>query len=47
MKLFIIVNNVDGLTNGVYVELTLKAAIKAAVGLAAKQCDSKPEDTVF
>jgi len=41
MSLFVIVNNVEGCVNGVYLRATRKDAIGCAVDLAAEQCDSR------
>jgi hypothetical protein len=44
MKLFVVVNNVEGSVNGVYLRATRRDAIDFAVGLAAEQCDTGKDE---
>jgi C4-type Zn-finger protein len=44
MKVFVVVNNVEGLVNQVEVRLTLPEAVDRAVELAAERCNSSREE---
>jgi len=44
MKVFVIVNNVEGLFNSVHVRKTLDEAINFGVESAAEQCDSSKDE---